>query len=40
VTWTSPLPSTLPEGTVDVYAVIRDDHGGVSWSQGALQVAP
>lgn len=38
VTWTSPLATRFREGNVDVYAVIRDDRGGVSWSRGAIRV--
>ncbi|MEL6759692.1 MAG: hypothetical protein AAFP04_04745 [Myxococcota bacterium] len=38
VEWTAPPPGDALEGTIDFYVVVRDDRGGVSWAQGAVEL--
>lgn len=38
-TWTSPLPADFDRDEVDFFVVLRDDRGGTTWTDGALQLA-
>ncbi|MEM6731722.1 MAG: hypothetical protein AAF658_09205, partial [Myxococcota bacterium] len=38
VEWTAPPPGDAVDGAVDFYVVVRDDRGGVNWTEGSLTV--